>query len=330
MFLNRVSEPGSNRRKFQRLFLNEDQTHPFFLKNHSTSNHLYGSYTIVAEDFFGNRSVAIIPIEKTLSKESTSLSKRVSTEYWTYDWISTNDSTNFGLRNLELGVLWNKETNQRLIKYQEDPNYTISRIQPGKSYSITSPDFSIKTLIEPQTFFDTVSIIQNLDLKNDSLFVEIGKPEIPIRKNISLQIQVINNYQSNPKTNLYTLKPDNSVNYVDSWMNGVTLNASIGSLGKFIVLTDTTLPKIFTPKKSLLDSGLETYTIKTEDDLSGIDFQSAIISINGLRGIPEYDYENDTFTFYLPGFKPTKKDSIYMEIKDNAGNFISKSFLLYN
>ena len=96
------------------------------------------------------------------------------------------------------------------------------------------------------------------------------------------------------------------------------------------MLTDTTSPKIYLPKKISLANGLITYTIKTEDDLSGIDYQSAIIIINNQRGIPEYDYENNTFTFYLPWFVATIQDSIYVELKDKAGNFFSKSFLLKN
>ena len=129
---------------------------------------------------------------------------------------------------------------------------------------------------------------------------------------------------------MYKIRDDQDVNFIDSWVKGSTLNASFGSLGKFIALTDTTKPIIYTPKRISLDSGLETYSIRTNDELSGIDYQSAVISINNQRGIPEYDYENNTFTFFLPNFVRSIEDSIYIELKDKAGNFVSKSFLLKN
>ena len=329
MFVNRVPSPLSNRRRFQRLFLKENISHPFLVKSVENRRLASGIYKIIAEDYFGNRTVAIIPVETNRQKESSKKSND-SYDYWTNNWISINDSSNIDLAKLGVGALWDPAINQRIVNLKKDVNFTISRIEPDKSYSIVSPDFNITSIIESQTFFDTVSILQNWDLKSDTIFIEIGKPEIPTRKNIVLQLQLGNNYQSLSHTNLYSLSDDKDVKFIDSWVTGSTLNALIGNLGKFVVLTDTTSPKIYLPKKISLANGLITYTIKTEDDLSGIDYQSAIIIINNQRGIPEYDYENNTFTFYLPWFVATIQDSIYVELKDKAGNFFSKSFLLKN
>lgn len=330
MFFNRIIGPQLDRRRFQRLFIEEDRVHPFLVKNTWMNNLNEGNYIIIAEDYFGNHSVAVIPIRFNTKPSKPYSVASESFEYWTNDWVSTNDSTNINLKDLKFGVLWDSKIDQRIINFKEDPNHTVSRIEPNRPYSIASPDFTIKSIIEPHTFFDTVSIVQNWDLKNDSIFIEIGNLQNSVRKNINLQIQLSNVYKLKSRTNLYSIDQNQEVKFVESWVSGSTLNASIGGLGNFVVLTDSTPPIISSPKRIILESGLNTYSIKTTDDLSGIDYSSAIVMVNNQRGIPEYDYENDTFTFYLPDFKPSKQDSIYIELKDRAGNVISKNFLLKN
>jgi len=93
------------------------------------------------------------------------------------------------------------------------------------------------------------------------------------------------------------------------------------------VLHDSIPPHIRKPKLVTLGNGMQTYTISTIDNLSGIDFKSASFWINDQQGIPEYDYENDSFTFYFPKFLLKSENKIRFEVADNAGNFITKSFL---
>ncbi|MEP1150860.1 MAG: M23 family metallopeptidase [Balneola sp.] len=331
MFMNRIPAHNSTRRTFQRLFINDNITHPFLVKNNPVMHVKSGSYVISTEDYFGNKSIAVIPIEiRDYEKDRSSDKNDNDVEYWTNDWISINDSTNVDLRNFSKGALWDSTLDQRILNIKHDINYTISRLEPNKKYKLASPDHKLITRIEPYAFFDTLSIIQNWDLRNDSIFVEIGKEELPIRKEIYTQIQVNDKYLSLDQTNLYSLDKNGAVSFVESWISGSTLHAYHENFGKFVVLTDSIPPRLSYPKVTKLGNGTTTYKIRTQDELSGIDYKTAIITVNGNRGIPEYDYENDTFTFYLPNFTPSKMDTLQIKVKDKAGNSISKSYLLKN
>jgi len=329
MFLNRVPEPNSNRRSYQRLFTPSESAHPFLVEEKLPVQLKSGEYSIIAEDFYGNRSTAIIPVTQS-SKEKSRISRDISFDLWTNNWISINDSTNLDLRDLKSRIVWNSSENQRILNFKESLNRTVARITPNQKHKIVSPDYSITTFIQSNTFFDTVSVILDRSVINDSVFIQIGVSELTSRKDIFLQIQIGISRFSNEHLNLYKIDKDGEFDFENSWFSGSTLKASISSLGMFVILNDTTPPKVFNPKLIQLGNGRISYSIKTDDNLSGVDHTAAYFEINGLRGIPEYDYENDTFTFYHPSFQIKKENNILFKVKDRAGNFISKSFLLKN
>lgn len=329
MFMSRVPEPKSTRRSFQRAF-NSINQNPFVVNQQLPTQLETGTYSLIADDYYGNRSVAIVPISNSIKKETLNSSKHSSFEYWTNDWFSINDSTNIDLVNMKTEIIWDSVSEQRILDFKDDINRTVSRLNPFKQYTLTSPDYKLKTIIPKRTFFDAVSIVQDWDIKDDTISIQIGVSEIPIRKDIHLQLYLGDGSFEYNRLNLYQIEDDGDTSYVDSWSKGSTLFASISSLGNFIVLRDSTSPEIMKPKIISLGDGSMTYSIKTIDDLSGIDYKSAFFEINGLRGIPEYDYENDTFTFYHPSFQIKKENSIYFKVKDKAGNFSSKKFLLKN
>ncbi len=325
MFVNRITSPDNNKRRFQRLFNQEKYQHPFLIYGSKTHNSEFTLYEIIAEDYYGNQAVAIVPVKRD-SLTTPKKSSKIFGKYWTNDWIILNDSTNFDLKNNKSGIYWNHSVPQQIIDLK-DPNHTISRLSPASSYKITSPDYKTTLYIEPETFFDSLSLVQNFEYLNDSLFLQIGVSELINRKNLFIQIQLPESYQKSSQLNLYQIDNEGEYSFVDSWVSGITLNAEIPSFGNFIVLHDSIPPHIRKPKLVTLGNGMQTYTISTIDNLSGIDFKSASFWINDQQGIPEYDYENDSFTFYFPKFLLKSENKIRFEVADNAGNFITKSFL---
>lgn len=329
MFLNRVSEMGSSKRSFQRLYTLSESSHPFLVKENQNTSFREGRYLIIAEDYYGNSSIAVLPIKEGDKQKKVSPNNTL-TKFWGNNWVSINDSTNIDLNDMNIGFVWDSTNNQRLISSVDSPNRTISRIHPHKNYKIVSPDFSLTTWVPKQTFFDTLSIVQERIVSKDSIFIQVGRPETPSKKDIYLQTQLLGTKVYDSRTNLYRVDDDDNYSFVDSWIKGSTLHANLPGLGKFTVLSDTLSPRILRPSLSKLGNGAFTYSIIVRDELSGVDYTTAYFEINGLRGIPEYDYENNSFTFYHPDFKISKENKIRFEIKDRAGNFSSKNFLLKN
>ncbi|MEQ9279438.1 MAG: M23 family metallopeptidase [Balneola sp.] len=326
MFVNRVTSVNSSRRSFQRLFGQEQFAHPFLIKESQFSAPEQGTYQVVARDYYGNQSVAVIPIVKEI-RYDLRYSHKEFNERWTNNWIIRNDTLNLDLRKPDQWITWDSSSSQKIVDLR-DPNYTISRLRAEKQYSVTSPDYKIKVKIDSNTFFETLSLAQDVQFLNDTLFVQIGVPELINRKNLFIQVQLPTTMQGMDRLNLYQFKQNEEPSFIDSWVKGTTLNAEIPSLGNFIVLEDSLPPEIMKPELVTLGNGMQTYMIKTHDDLSGIDFKSALFKINGTQGIPEYDYENNSFTFYLPKFNLEPENNIYLEVSDRAGNFTYKSFLL--
>lgn len=325
MFVNRITSVNSSKRSFQRLFGQQKFGHPFLIKESQLSAPEQGIYEVVARDYYGNQSVAVIPVVKEI-RSDLRYSRKDYNKYWTNNWIIQNDTLNVDLRKSDQWVTWDSTASQKIVAL-EDPNFTISRLSAEKHYSLTSPDYKIKVYIDSNTFFDSLSLLQDVQFINDTLSIQIGVPELVNRKNLFAQVQLPTIIQGADRLNLYQSKEDEEPSFVDSWVSGTTLNAEIPSLGRFIVLKDSLPPVIREPELVTLGNGMQTYMIKTDDNLSGIDFESALFKINGIRGIPEYDYENNSFTFYLPDFNLKPENTIYLGLSDKAGNFTSKSFL---
>ena len=327
MFVNRVPSPDNNRRRFQRLFDQEKYQHPFLIYESKSQNSEFTLYEIIAEDYYGNQAVAIVPVKHD-SLNTSKKTPKTSDTYWKNDWIVLNDSMVADLQKNEKDILWDRFSTQRIISLS-DPNHIISRLSPYSSYKIISPDYKTTLYIESDTFFDSLSLVQNFEFHNDSIFLKIGETELVNRKNLFIQIQLPESYQKRSQLNLYQIdEEDDEYSFVDSWVSGIALNAEIPSFGNFVVLKDSIPPQIRRPKLERLGNGAQTYTISTTDNLSGIDFRTASFWINEQKGIPEYDYENDSFTFYLPNFKLKDENTIRFEVSDKAGNFTSESFLL--
>lgn len=326
MFVNRVPSPGDKRRRFHRLFNQKKYDHPFLISENDYPETEFVLYEIIAEDYYRNKAVAIVPVKQGSKKTSKIPSSKFG-KHWKHDWVTLNDSSNLDLKYTTDWISWNQSSPQKIIDLQ-DPNQTISRLSPSNSYRITSPDYKTMLFIQSETFFDSLSLVQNLEFRNDSLLLKVGAPELINLKNLFIKLTLPEYFQKKSHLNLYQINELGEYNFVDSWVSGITLNAEIPTFGNFIVLTDSVPPQINEPKLVTLGNGINTYSVSTEDDLSGIDFRTASFWINNQKGIPEFDYENDSFTFYLPSFSLENENNIRFEVSDKAGNSTSKSFLL--
>ena len=101
---------------------------------------------------------------------------------------------------------------------------------------------------------------------------------------------------------------------------GKTFHISPNKLGEFHIIPDNEAPIIGDLKIRTTDYGEHRVEIRVSDELSGIDFKKSEIVINGIRGITEYDFEDDFLIYIHPNFNPQKRIRIEVTATDNAGN----------
>ncbi len=333
MFLDRTKSPTSRSRAYQRLYLKDDIDNPFLLKHQNKVSGAYNEpYTIIAKDYYGNTSTATLkfaPDFPQFIKESTITISKLKDAYWNEDWIDFADTTYLDLKNFDYGVLWDSTINQRIIEPSVDLNATLTRIHPNSKSVVTTPDYRLSTTFPERTFFDTLSVFQSYTLTGDSLQIDLQPENLPIRDAFTLQVYVGDFLTNLDRVNLYSYTPSNGkLSYINSRVSGNTIYATTSSFGAFRIAQDTLPPTINQPIYHRLDNGERVFSIKADDSLSGIDFTTAIFIINNERGIAEFDYENNEFTFYLPGFVPKKTNDIYFQVKDRAGNISEAIFQL--
>lgn len=333
MFLDRVSSPSSRRRNFQRLFVPKVADHPFVTQYIEHDNVTYNvPYTIIAKDYFGNTSTAVVqfaPDSSFIQEKKTTTVAELKTGFWNQDWIAFSDSTYLDLRNFNQGALWDTTLNQRIIDLKMDANTTLSRLYPKTSATITSPDLRVSTRFSRNMFFEATSVLQQYRFVDDTIELELIPNAIPLRSSFGIELYMGDLFEDYSRTNLYRYYPESKrLNFVYSEVRGNTLLAQSSSFGIFRVAQDTIPPIIQKPKFKKLDTGERVIVIYTSDDLSGIDFRSAVFIVNGIQGIAEYDYENDEFTFYNPKLRSSKRNAIYFKVKDRAGNTAEGNFQL--
>ena len=157
-----------------------------------------------------------------------------------------------------------------------------------------------------------------IDLKAIKDTIYIHKDIIPLRENIELNIKLDKKNKNNCIANINKNK---EISYVPTDIKNNTMIAQIKKMGKYVVVRDTTPPKItplnFVPNQWM--SNYKTIKIGLEDNFSEIKKYSA--TINNKWVLFEYEPKNNTliYNFEDVNFK-SRKHLLKVEATDNAGN----------
>lgn len=327
MFLDRVPDFDNDRRNFQRLYKYENIDHPFIIIDNTKEVNLAAqdTLTLTAKDYFGNSSSTRILVQ---DHAADSIPSPTSIgDYWTFNWKAGNNGV-IDFKIFEQGVLWDPKYHQRLVEFPNNLNKSYARLSPSKKSWVSTPNQHLSLGFDAESLFDTTSIMFEYYLKNDTTFIEVGSPQIPLKNGYDI-LFYLDGISTDSTLRLYEID-ENEFDYIDSKVQGNSLRAFPNSFGTFAILNDTIPPSILSIEKVTLGDGQKSYSIQTSDNLSGVDFTTAIFKINDAQGIAEYDYEGDYFTFYLPNIELKKENNVYFEVRDKAGNLSSKSFLLKN
>lgn len=332
---------------YQRLYIADGNTLPFY-ETSPTKGVIDldpGSHnvTIRTSDYYGNTSTAslqlnvrkdvVAPLKSTPKKYSTQIISPPRNWHWFPNWMTLPEEQfnqlTIGIANPEHlikhenGIAINlREFNNLFLSLPEEGPVVLRRIDPNSTNIISSVDSENFAVFPENSTYDTVSVGMAVQkITPDSITLNM-LPEIhPIRNSYKFHIQRDSALTDTKKMSFYRWDHDDS-----EWEivpTGFSNNHIIGeaeSLGTFTMLKDTTAPVIENPRLVQRPRGLWLIMVDAEDDLSGIDYERTNITVNGMRGIAEYEPYDDNLVYYHPEFNPSSSMEIEITVFDKMGN----------
>ncbi|MEX0778280.1 MAG: M23 family metallopeptidase [Balneolales bacterium] len=370
MFIDRVYPILRESRKgLQRLYVKNSNRLPFY-RDTGYSGVLdlppgRHQFEIIARDYFGNTSRAdgyllFDEQDKTIFSEtvldarlpsitSNSASSPSLAEWnWNNDWVSPKEpnedlyitmnapgSSFNAIQKLQLG--YNSRAidlsghHSKVITLNEN-SYLLHRVRPDSKSTFYSSDQRAAVMFLPGSVYDVMSIGLNYHTgKNGLPEIRIYPEHQPI--NNKAQISFVLDGEQAKMDNLafYYKHPRNGeYRIVDTNQSGAVLTGYVNHFDTYYVLRDSLGPEISKPHISQNNNGKWVITVNVEDDLSGIDYHASEFYWNDVRGIAEYDPENDQLRYHHPDFEPASHNEIRVIAADGVGNVTYKNFDVRN
>ena len=332
MPLDRITAYGASRRSYQTLYDDSDVEVPFYDRNFGngfiTPESVQRAYKIAVSDIYGNTTTASFQLQEGTTKPSLIISEapEIGEWYWQNDWVVQHSSSTFNLKGNNFGVNWNRELNQRLL-YFDGNHLLFNRVYPDSAFTFWTVDRNAKIHFPAQSTFDELSVAAFTTTFQGFPALQIQPNTAPLRRNVTIEwfVNKIDTLGANPQLFHYDRCRDR-FSHVPSTLIGNTLHAQTSNLGEFVVFSDSTPPEISGIQLVQKNWGAWQVEIIVADQYSGIDFNNSEIRVNGIRGITEYDFEEDILIFLHPDFAPEESNRIEVIVSDNAGNSMYQTF----
>lgn len=203
---------------------------------------------------------------------------------------------------------------------------TMQRLYPGRQTTIYDEQGIASATFSRSALYDTLSI--GLASYDDPQSPGLAKlflfpATYPIRDTSQLSYHLPKDLADEHGWGLYHIKARNGrADYIPTRKKGDRLNGTISAMGTYVVRIDTTAPEMGKPRWRRRADGEQRLSIYVKDQLSGLDYNSAVMRINGRRGIAEYDAEHHRLSYYRPDFSPEAGQTLTLEVEvsDQAGN----------
>ncbi|MBO6792800.1 MAG: M23 family metallopeptidase [Balneolaceae bacterium] len=333
MPLDRIPAYSSSRRSYQTLFSDSRVNVPFYNTKWGNGvivpDSLTREYRLTVSDIYGNETIARFEVQKGTKTPSVIVqdAPEIGNWYWRNDWVVQHSSSTLNLKEPDFGVPWDQASDQQLL-YYNGHEILFYRINPDSSHTFWTPDRNVKLHIPSGSTFDEMSVAVFTSRFQRFPSLQVQPYSAPLRNKIHIQYYVdqIDTLGSNPQ--LFHFDPIRErFSHVSSRLIGNTIHAQTNALGEFIVFSDATPPSINGVELVQKEWGDWQVEVSVSDEYSGIDFKRSEIRVNGIRGITEYDFEEDLLIYILPNFEPEKRNRIEVIVSDNAGNSDYQTFI---
>lgn len=337
MFLDR-SYPilAETRRGYQRLFVVNGNNLNFYQKSVNRGVLMLDEgdhqVEIYAQDIFGNRSVAIVEIQSTYSSDSRQIASlpaypllESQTEmvpvhlYHTITPVFINTPANSSNPK--------KSAGNTFSAFYQSKSKTVSTFHPGKKQHLFTPTKRAWVTIGADNLYDTLNISMEEVFVHEMPAIRFKPNRLPIQGEMSIHYQLPEEFRGIEQLGLYSYDEfRDRYFFVDSIGTNGVVNTEILEFAELRVRKDIHPP--FVGDVEIKRTWADRYVVQvsTVDEQSGIDYRRSRITVNGMRGIIEYDPEKDLLIFYHPEFRPETENRVEISVYDKVGNRTQRTF----
>lgn len=338
MFLDR-SYPllAQTRRGYQRLYRVAGNRLPLY--SHVVNEGVLwieeGTYPveIIASDAFGNRSSATIDLrfEGTEAPsepvsyvpaypDSESVFTRLAS--WKRGMVPNSETLLASAGPSDIPV---SSTIEPVFRFSSQHS-ALTKLAPGRFQTMHTPDQKLWLQFPSAALYDTLNIKMKVEKSAGQIDISFDPVHLPLNQSIRFNYILPEQYRHLDNLVLYSVdRHRGRERFISSDVSNGILRASLSQITDLRIKRDRTAPWVGRPRieKNLGDNYI--VVLPTTDRDSGIDFRRSEITVNGNRGIIEYDPEKDFLSFYLPGFQPAANNEIEYQVYDRAGNRSSRT-----
>lgn len=334
MFLDR-SYPilAQTRRAFQRLFVVQGNELTFYKikKDRGVINFEDGKYPlkITAADIYGNSSTAYLTLHVTGNQRP----QHVITYVPAYPDIPKRDipAPSIFLSDVSLNTSGPQinPSEQTSISYQRIKHLFPFRsgqsirkkISPNSSAVLATPDRNIWVQFPNDAVYDTLDIQLSTTLSDGDIYFHFEPDRLPLNRPITFNFILPDHLIGNSQLALFSVDSyRNRLFALNTNNSGRVIRANLNEISTLVLKEDNLGPWIGRSRIDRNNAGKYIVVVPTRDGLTGIDYRRSSITINGKKGIIEYDPEKNFLIYYHPDFRPSRTNHVMIEVYDGVGN----------
>jgi hypothetical protein len=270
--------------------------------------------------------------------------------HWSSNWLTAGNDN----RPLEVTMLHNNSNGARkyilnqgnpgswipldigksaIFSTSEGHTYQLNRLHPRTVNAISTFDQKAWARFGEASLFDSMSAgISHRITTNGIAAVSVMPDTEPLQAGFTLSYSMNNIPEAMmDKMGFYTHNGRrDTYSYLRTERNGSVLSANPRQMGTFYILPDTTSPAVSQPRIYRRADGKWLATVHVKDDLSGIDYRNVVFTVNGVRGIAEFDPFGGMLIYHHPEFVPKRVNILRVDVPDAFSNLTRVEFTVNN